>query len=131
MRLVLLVLLTGLYAGIGAVHLLAPERLLPIVPPWVPSPRLVVLATGGCEALGAVALWLPRLRRPAAALLALYAVCVFPANLHHAWQGIHVEGLPDSWWYHGPRLAFQPVLVWAALFAGGIIDWPFRASEGR
>ena len=26
--------------------------------------------------------------------------------------------------YHGPRLAFQPVLIWLALWAGEATDWP-------
>jgi hypothetical protein len=30
-----------------------------------------------------------------------------------------------GWAYHGPRLLFQPVLIWAALFAGKVLDWPF------
>ncbi|KAB1070498.1 DoxX family protein [Methylobacterium planeticum] len=114
-----------LYGGIGAVHLAAPERLMPIMPGWVPEPRLVILGTGLCEIAGAAALTLPRLRGAAGLGLALYAVCVFPANLKQALEGIHVEGLPDSWWYHGPRLALQPVLVWAALYASGLLDWPF------
>ncbi|GJE41714.1 DoxX family protein [Methylobacterium soli] len=117
-----------LYGGIGAVHIAAPEKLMPIMPDWVPEPRLVILATGLCEIAGAVALMTPRLRRAAGLGLALYAICVFPANLKQALEGIHVEGLPDSWWYHGPRLAFQPVLVWAALYASGLLDWPFRKS---
>jgi uncharacterized membrane protein len=114
-----------LYGGIGAVHVVAPEKLMPIMPDWVPEPRLVILATGLCEIAGAVALMAPPLRRAAGLALALYAVCVFPANVKQALEGIHVEGLPDSWWYHGPRLALQPVLVWAALYASGLLDRPF------
>jgi uncharacterized membrane protein len=121
--------LAGLYAGIGAVHLARPDLLLPIVPDWVPEPRLVVLATGLCEIAGAAALLGRRFRRAAAIGLALYAVCVYPANLKHALDGVSVPGIPDSWWYHGPRLAFQPVLVWAALWAGGLVDWPVRGSR--
>jgi hypothetical protein len=52
-------------------------------------------------------------------------VCVYPANLYHAFGHVVVEGLPSSWWYHGPRLLFQPVLVWWALFSGNVISWPF------
>jgi uncharacterized membrane protein len=74
---------------------------------------------------------IPRLRRLAGIMLALYAVCVFPANVKHALDGIHLPPAPDSWWYHGPRLAFQPVLVWWALFCAGVIDWPFRARRDR
>jgi uncharacterized membrane protein len=59
-------------------------------------------------------------------MLALYAICVFPANIKHAFYGVDVPQLPSSWWYHGPRLLAQPVLVWWALYAGGVVDWPFR-----
>ncbi|WP_425452479.1 DoxX family protein [Methylobacterium radiodurans] len=120
--------LACLYAGIGAVHLARPDLLMPIMPAWVPEPCLVILATGLCEIAGAAALLGRRLRRAAAIGLALYAVCVYPANLKHALDHITVPGIPDSWWYHGPRLAFQPVLVWAALWAGGLVDWPVKGS---
>jgi uncharacterized membrane protein len=59
-------------------------------------------------------------------MLAAYAVCVFPANIKHAFEGILLPPIPDSWWYHAPRLAFQPVLVWWPLFCAGVIDWPTR-----
>jgi uncharacterized membrane protein len=125
--------LAALYTAIGIIHLVATDAMLPLMPGWVPEPRLVILATGLCEIAGAAGLLYPPLRRAAALGLALYAVCVYPANLKHAFDHIHVEGIPDSWWYHGPRLAFQPVFVWAALWAGGLIDWPFggrRRSSG-
>lgn len=121
--------LVVLYGGVGAVHLASPDALMPIMPAWVPEPRLVILATGLCELAGAAALLGPRLRRAAGIGLALYALCVWPANIKQALEGIHVAGLPDSWWYHGPRLAFQPVLIWAALFAGGVTDRPFRRGR--
>lgn len=102
------------YAGAGIIHLVSPAAFLPIMPPWVPAPVAVILVTGVCELAGAVGLFVPRLRRWAGLGLAAYAVCVFPANLHHAFAGVEVPGLPSSWWYHGPRLALQPVLVWWA-----------------
>jgi uncharacterized membrane protein len=113
-----------LVAGIG--HLAAPDAFLPIVPDWVPFPRAVILVTGACEIAGSVALLTRRLRRLAGIMLALYAVCVFPANIKHALLGVHLPPVPDSWWYHAPRLALQPVLVWWALFCAGMIDWPTR-----
>ena len=118
-----------LYAGIGAVHLARPDLLMPIMPAWVPAPRLTILATGLCEIAGALALLHPRLRRAAALGLALYTACVYPANLKHALEHVPVPGIPDSWWYHGPRLAFQPVLIWAALYAGGLVGRPFRKER--
>ena len=120
--------LAAIYLFIGVVHLVATDAMLPLMPDWVPEPRLVIQITGLCELAGAIGLLTDRFRRAAAIGLALYAVCVYPANLKHAFEHIHVDGIPDSWWYHGPRLAFQPVFVWAALWAGGLIDWPFRRA---
>jgi uncharacterized membrane protein len=115
--------MAAFYAVAGAGHLLRPE-FLPIVPDWVPFPRELILVTGVCELAGAVALLTVRLRWIAGVMLALYALCVWPANIKHAIEGIHLPPIPDSWWYHGPRLAFQPVLIWWALFCAGVIDWP-------
>jgi uncharacterized membrane protein len=119
--------MAAFYLAAGIVHLTAPDAFLPIVPHWVPLPREIVLATGVCEIAGSIALLTRRLRRLAGVMLALYAVCVFPANVKHALDGIHVPPLPDNWWYHGPRLLLQPVLVWWALFCAGLINWPFTA----
>lgn len=92
----------------------------------MPFPREVVLLTGACEIAGAVALLTTRLRQAAGIMLALYALCVWPANIKHAVEHITLPPIPDSWWYHGPRLALQPVLIWWALFCAGVIDWPWR-----
>lgn len=127
-RLVFQVLLAAIYLGFGALHLEAADKFLPIVPPFVPYPRAVVLLTGGCEIAGGLGLLAPQTRRLAGVMLAIYAVCVWPANIYQALWHVHAPPLPDSWWYHGPRLAFQPVLVWLALFAGGAVTWPFTPA---
>lgn len=121
-------IMTAFYCLAGALHLTAPDAFLPIVPTWVPMPREVVLVMGICELLGAIGLLTNSLRRLAGVMLALYAVCVFPANIKHAIEGVQLPGIPSSWWYHGPRLAMQPVLVWWALFCAGVVDWPFNGS---
>lgn len=118
--------LAAFYMLAGVLHLAIPDKFLLIVPNWVPLPHETVLLTGLCEVAGSIALLFRRTAPLAGMMLALYAVCVFPANIKHAVEGIHVPGLPDSWWYHGPRLAFQPVFVWWALFCVGLIDWPAR-----
>jgi uncharacterized membrane protein len=124
LRAVMRWIMAAFYLVAGAGHLLVPDAFLPIVPDWVPLPRDTILLTGLCEIAGAIALVTARWRRLAGIMLALYAVCVFPANIKHAIDGIHLPSIPDSWWYHGPRLALQPVLVWWALFCAGVIDWP-------
>jgi len=121
--------MAAFYAVAGVGHLLRPEAFLPIVPDWVPVPRDVILVTGACELAGAAALLTSRFRLIAGVMLALYALCVWPANIKQAVEHIHLPPLPDSWWYHGPRLAIQPVLIWWALYCAGAIDWPWRQRE--
>jgi uncharacterized membrane protein len=116
-----------LIAGIG--HLLRPDTFALIVPDWVPFPREVIIVTGLCELAGSFALLTTRWRALAGVMLALYALCVWPANIKHAVDGISLPPIPDSWWYHGPRLAFQPVLIWWALFCSSVIDWPWRPKQ--
>jgi uncharacterized membrane protein len=122
-------LLALIYLIAGIAHLRAPAGFLQITPDWVPLPLLVVQLTGLCEIAGSIALaFIPRLRIAAGWALAAYAVCVFPANINHAINNIAMDGTHMSWWYHGPRLLFQPVFVWWALYAGGATNWPFRAK---
>lgn len=129
-RLILRLVLAAAYLAAGILHLRYPAPFLSITPGWVPQPEFVIAATGVCEILGATALVaVPRLRRAAAIGLALYAVCVYPANIKHALDAVAAHG-PSAWWpYHAPRLAFQPVFVWWALFAGGLTSWPFARRE--
>ena len=81
------------------------------------------------EIAGAVGLHIAPLRRAAAIGLALYALCVWPANLNHALNDIPLGGRHLSWWYHGPRLLLQPVIIWWALWASGATDWPFARKR--
>jgi uncharacterized membrane protein len=120
--------MAALYVTAGLLHLIWPDAVLPIVPSWVPDLRDVILITGVCELVGATALLSQRWRWSAGGMLAACAICVFPANVKHAVEGIDF-GLPTSWWYHGPRLALQPILVWWALYCGDVIDWPFRRQS--
>ena len=129
-RTILRISLAVIYFGVGTVHLARPDAFLPIMPAWVPEPRTVVIVTGLCELAGSLALLTRRLRGWAGLMLALYAICVYPANIKHAIDAVNVPPLPSSWWYHGPRLAFQPVFVWWALYAGDLIDWPFGPRPG-
>jgi uncharacterized membrane protein len=117
------------YFAAGALHLRNPGAFLPIMPDWVPAPREIILFTGACEVIGALALVTRSLRWWAGAMLALYAVCVFPANIKHAFYDLQLPGLPASWWYHAPRLALQPVIVWWALYCAQVVSWPFTSRR--
>lgn len=120
--------LAAVFLGAGVLHLIIPGPFVRITPPWVPQPALVVALTGIAELLGAAGLMIPRLRVAAGWALAAYAVCVYPANIQHA-VNFMTSGAGLDWAYHGPRLLFQPVIVWWCLWASTAIDWPFRRSQ--
>lgn len=131
LRLALRLLMGAFYVAAGVLHMAAADRFLAIMPPVIPAPHAVILFTGGCEIAGGIGLLVSPTRRLAGLMLAIYAICVWPANIYQALWHVSVPPLPDSWWYHGPRLLFQPVLAWWALFAGEMLTWPFRSGATR
>lgn len=98
--------------GIG--HFVLTDAFTSIVPPYVPYPREMVLATGLFEIAGALGLLVKRLRPLAGWGLIVLTICVTPANIEML---IHAEryaiGAPALW----ARLMFQPVFVWIIWFA--------------
>lgn len=127
-RKIFCVILAVIYFTAGVTHFIAPSGFLKITPVWVPFPAVVVAFTGIAELAGAVGLLIPRFRYAAGIGLALYALCVYPANINHAFNAIEVGGRALSWNYHGPRLLFQPIFIWWALWVGGVTNWPFRRN---
>ena len=121
-------LLSAFFLGAGVLHLLVPGPFVRITPHWVSNPALVVALTGIAELLGAAGLMIPRLRVVAGWALAVYAVCVYPANVQHA-ANFMMSGTGLGLAYHGPRLLFQPVIIWWCLWASTAVDWPFRRSQ--
>jgi uncharacterized membrane protein len=122
-------LLASLYVVAGTFHLAQPSPFVMITPGWVPAPSLVVALTGLAELAGAAALLQacsPPLRRAAGWALATYALCVWPANFNHMALDLARADGGLGLAYHLPRLAAQPLLIWAALWAGEATDWPFR-----
>jgi uncharacterized membrane protein len=117
------------YAFAGWAHIRSPEFFMAIMPDWVPMPETIVLWTGVAEILGAAALaqpWSQKLMKAGAIGLALYAVCVFPANIHHfALDLARVDSGGLGLTYHVPRMFAQPLIIWLALWTGGVTDWPF------
>ena len=121
-------LLIAFYALAGVAHLVVTDAMVRIVPAWVQMPHAVVIATGLCELAGAAALVTHRWRRAAGWALAAYALCVWPANAHHAIIDLsRGTGLPI--WYHAPRLALQPAIIWWALWASGAVRVSRRAPR--
>jgi uncharacterized membrane protein len=111
--------LAPIFVIVGLVHLTRPHLLMSVMPPVIPYPHFVVLFTGIAEIAGALGLFVPRIRAVAGILLAVYAVCVYPANINHAVHDLST-GTGLGWAYHYPRLFAQPFICWWALLAGGV-----------
>ncbi len=100
----------------GVAHFAIPRPCVAIVPPAIPAPEAVVMASGIVELLLAAGLvGPPRWRRGAALATAAYLVVVFPANIYAAISGVPADGLPPGWsrWV---RLPLQLPLIAAALW---------------
>jgi len=108
-----------LYLLAGAIHIARPDLFMQVMPPALPYPLVIVVLTGAAEIAGAVGLFVPRTRAAAGVALALYAVCVYPANILHAVHDLST-GTGLGWAYHYPRLFAQPFICWWALAAGGL-----------
>ena len=117
------------FAGTG--HLtFAREEFQAQVPGWVPlDPDLVVVGSGVVElALGAalLATWRQPERAVVGAVTAAFFVAVFPGNIAQYLDRVDAFGL-ESDAARATRLAFQPVLVAAALWSTAAV----RELRGR
>jgi uncharacterized membrane protein len=119
-----------LFVAAGIAHIAVPDKLLEITPSWVPFAPQVIFLTGVFELAVSAALFARSLRYAAGIAMAIYAVCVWPANFKHALDGIDLPYIANSWLYHGPRLAMQPVIIWWALYCAEVIDWPWPRRIG-
>ena len=97
--------LAALFTFAGVMHFVIPASYARIVPPWLPSPLLLVYVSGVAEIAGGVGLLIPRVRRAAGIGLVLLLLAVWPANLQMLlneraagasalWQALLVARLP-------------------------------------
>lgn len=125
------VVLAAFYAFAGYMHLAKPAPFVSIMPAAIPYPEAIVYVTGIAEILGAVALLQPvslPLRRAGGIGLALYALCVWPANINHFIMDMGREDQGLGLAYHVPRMFAQPLIIWWALWAGEV---PLRRTASN
>ncbi|MBX7096967.1 MAG: DoxX family protein [Myxococcaceae bacterium] len=106
-------------AGAGVLHFVTPEPFVRIVPPWLPSPLLLVWVSGVAEIALAALLLVPRARRLASYGLVALLVAVFPANVHMALAQVQMDPEhPAPAWFPWARLPFQALFIAVALWVG-------------
>lgn len=107
------VVMAILYLAAGAMHFLATEKYMAIMPGYLPAHRELVYVSGAAEMLGGVGLLPERTRRAAAWGLVLLLVAVFPANVTMITEHERFPNVPL--WAAWLRLPLQLPLIWWAL----------------
>lgn len=107
------VLIGGLFLLAGANHLRVPESYLPIMPPYLPWPKVLILVSGLAEIAGGLGMLLTATRRLAGIGLIVLLVAVFPANVSMAMHQIQL-----------PQFEVPIALLWIRLpLQGLLIVW--------
>ncbi len=113
--------LLGLFfIAAGVNHFANAPAYVRIVPPWLPAPEALVVASGVCEVLGGLGVLFPATRRIAGFGLIGLLIAVFPANLQMAMH-------PDQFRDLGTPTAFLIRLPLQAV----LIAWVWWASRRR
>ena len=107
--------LSALFIGSGLVHLIRPDVYMPMMPPYLPWHRALILISGAAEVGLGLAVLVPSLRQAAAWGLILLLIAIFPANLHIALNNVPLFGNTEGFGiWNWVRLPFQAVLIaWA------------------
>ena len=113
-RSVFRVILAFIMVVAGALHFVATDAYVAIMPAYLPLHRELVQISGGFEILGGVGLLIARLRAAAGIGLIVLYVAVLPANINmaiHNIQPTSVRVAPGLLW---ARIPLQLVLIaWA------------------
>lgn len=100
-----------LFLTSGILHFLRPEPFVAIMPPWLPSPQLLVYISGFFEILGAIALQIPALRAIVGWGLIALLLAVLPANIFMLTNHPYIGNLAVPMWILWLRLPLQFALI--------------------
>jgi uncharacterized membrane protein len=130
-RLLTRILLAALFLAAGILHLTDTDLFLPIMPPFIPWPRLCVRVSGVCEIFAAAGLLIPQrhIQTVTGWGLSLLLVAIFPANIYMAAENIRIHGVPSHPWMGWARLPLQPLLIAAVWWVTGLRLSSLRSSQ--
>jgi uncharacterized membrane protein len=96
----------------GLNHFFNPDFYLRIIPPVLPAPEFLNLASGAAEVLGGLGTLHPRTRRPAGWLLIATLVGIFPANVYMALNASDYPDVPGGQAGLIARLPLQVLFIY-------------------
>ncbi|HSP97030.1 MAG TPA: DoxX family protein [Candidatus Dormibacteraeota bacterium] len=116
---ILLWIMAAFYVVAGLMHFVRPDVYVPMMPPYLPWHRGLILLSGAAEVLLGIAVLNARLRPWAAWGIILLLIAVFPANIHIALNNVPLFGNPvGAGIWNWVRLPLQAVLaLWAWWYA--------------
>jgi uncharacterized membrane protein len=86
-----------------------------MMPKAIPNPMAMVYFTGFCEIFGAIGIVVPRTRSLAGLCLCIFLLCVLPANIKAAREGLSIGGRSaTALWLRVPmQLLFLVLVFWS------------------
>ncbi|MEM8558901.1 MAG: hypothetical protein AAGG50_13865 [Bacteroidota bacterium] len=109
-------MLAVLFVGAGALHFVAPNVYLPLMPPYLPAPLTLVYLSGVAEIAGGIGLLLLSTRRWAGlGLIAMLGVFLL-VHVHTALNPADYVDFAPAWalWVRIPlQFAFMALIWWA------------------
>ena len=87
----------------GIFHFVAPQPLISIVPNFLPYPDAIVYISGVIEIFLGIGLLVPSTSQLCAWGIVALFIAIYPASLNMAFNHIHIDGVPDGWWFQGRR----------------------------
>jgi uncharacterized membrane protein len=97
-------------------HFTKPREMLEMLPPWVPSRKLVILLSGVLELAFAIGILIPAISRLTAIAAIVFLFLVAPLNIYSALHRVNFGG-------HGTGPAYLLVRLPLQLFLMGWIWW--------
>ncbi|MGH7594741.1 MAG: DoxX family protein [bacterium] len=104
-----------IFTAIG--HFIKTEEMAAMLPAFVPNRVEIILVTGVFELLGAIGVWIPRLRRITGFCIILMLIGILPANIYSAINRIDFGGHESGPAYLLVRIPFQFLIIWWAYYA--------------
>ena len=105
-------LLGLLFIAAGWNHFHIPAAYIQIMPPFLPTPLLLVYISGIAEIAGGIGVLIPVFRKAAGWGLILLLVAVFPANIYAVQSGMVISGYHIPLWMLLFRLPLQLLLIY-------------------